>query len=220
MGCDIHLFVERKDSNSIWQQVEGNFYDDRNYDVFSILANVRNGYGFAGVDTGEGFIPICTPKGLPSNISPKILEESNNWGIDGYSHSWLTLQELLAYDWTQTTVKTGVVSAIEFHRWNGYWRDRRDGPFSYSIGVSGKNIKHINNSTMEALVKDTVEKCRGLYGKEFWDKFELLTKGCYAQVEWKAPYWKQAQSFFGQMIPQMLKLGSPEDSRIVFWFDN
>lgn len=48
------------------------FWDDRNYNVFGILADVRNGYGFAGVDTGDGFVPIDSPRGLPDDLSPEI----------------------------------------------------------------------------------------------------------------------------------------------------
>jgi hypothetical protein len=41
----------------------------RNYDWFAILADVRNGRGFAGVSTGEGFNVTAMPKGLPDDIS-------------------------------------------------------------------------------------------------------------------------------------------------------
>lgn len=66
MGCDIHLYVERKNPVSgQWEFVpaEGHapqdewdkknnrwdWYGGRNYDLFAILADVRNGYGFAGI---------------------------------------------------------------------------------------------------------------------------------------------------------------------------
>lgn len=45
----------------------------RNYDWFSILANVRNGSGFAGIKTGNGFDVIAEPRGLPDDISDKGL---------------------------------------------------------------------------------------------------------------------------------------------------
>ena len=44
-------------------------YGDRNYNLFAILANVRNGTAFAGCKTGEGFNPISNPKGVPSDAS-------------------------------------------------------------------------------------------------------------------------------------------------------
>lgn len=44
----------------------------RNYNLFSILANVRNGVGFAGCKTGEGFEPIAMPRGFPADASPAV----------------------------------------------------------------------------------------------------------------------------------------------------
>lgn len=140
MGTDIHFFVEVFKNNRWklhnWElefcKVDENgepIYDKygelevdfskffnspfcvgRNYDLFSILANVRNGVGFAGVDTGDGFTPISEPRGLPLDVSLKVQKESDNWGDGGHSHSWLTVKELLEYNWQQTTKKRGKVS--------------------------------------------------------------------------------------------------------------
>lgn len=97
-------------------EVLGWLYDNRNYDVFAILADVRNGRGFAGVKTGEGFVPISEPKGLPSNVSEEVKKESDYWEGDGHSHSYLTLQDLLTYDWHgQKTKKAGMVTKISYY---------------------------------------------------------------------------------------------------------
>ena len=45
MGCDIHLHFEKRDENGIWHKIavpEDLLPDDRDYDVFSFLAGVRN----------------------------------------------------------------------------------------------------------------------------------------------------------------------------------
>lgn len=52
---------------------------NRNYDWFAILANVRNGRGFAGLYTGSGFDVIAEPRGYPENIS--------NEGMKFFSYS-------------------------------------------------------------------------------------------------------------------------------------
>lgn len=59
MGCDIHLMVEVKDrKTNQWTEydvADGAIkFIGRNYNLFGILANVRNGFGFAQIDTGEG----------------------------------------------------------------------------------------------------------------------------------------------------------------------
>src|SRR5262249_46209472 len=133
MGCDIHFYVE-KQVNGAWYSADkwapnedagdegepilalaykNRFYSDRNYNLFGILANVRNGSGFAGCDTGDGFVPISEPRGIPDDVSKEVKAEADRWDGDGHSHSWLTVTELMAYDWTQTTKLRGYVSAAE-----------------------------------------------------------------------------------------------------------
>lgn len=78
------------------------WYVERSYYTFSILANVRNGYGFAGVPTGAGFVPISMPKGLPNDMSTELVNQQDDCGTLGdHSHSWLTVKELLDYNWDQ-----------------------------------------------------------------------------------------------------------------------
>lgn len=89
-------------------------YNGRSYHLFSILADVRNGYGFAGVDTGDGFVPICKPKGIPKDASDFYKIEVKEWGVDGHSHSWLSLKEIKEYDWDQVTTIRGFVSPEQY----------------------------------------------------------------------------------------------------------
>lgn len=112
MGCDIHVYTEVKkhvNSQEVWFNADywqhNPYYDPnekdgerpldlvsayhgRNYDLFAILADVRN----------EGLIePMCEPKGLPDNVSVHTKEEADRWDGDGHSHSYFTLHELKEY---------------------------------------------------------------------------------------------------------------------------
>lgn len=82
----------------------------RNYDAFSILADVRNGYGFAGIPTGAGFKPIAEPKGIPDDASDYYRHKAEQRNGDHHSFSYFTVEELKNYDWNQTTIKTGLVA--------------------------------------------------------------------------------------------------------------
>lgn len=103
MGCDIHTIAEVKE-NGVWKRntdiiFKNPYFDETeknkpkkeqwdfvlnefssnppsssNYDWFAILADVRNGIGFAGISTGEGFSVIAEPKGLPDDISEEGLK--------------------------------------------------------------------------------------------------------------------------------------------------
>lgn len=96
MGCDIHAVVEARvcpfDSDYYtWKVLEDIVYINRNYSLFTFLAGVR--------DTGE-IDPISEPKGIPLNkygeddISPMFKAYIKSWGVDGHSHSWLSLKEM------------------------------------------------------------------------------------------------------------------------------
>lgn len=241
MGCDIHLFAERRNgtgwvSADNWTPDEyeegrvsvayGNrFYNGRNYDLFAILANVRNGRGFAGCDTGDGFVPICEPRGLPEDVTPEVAAESESWGADGHSHSHLTLAEILSYDWTQTTKKRGWINGVQLFEWSGYRRERGEGPQSYSGGVWGRDIQHVTAQELEARVEAFAKKADaemgGRFSKPAREKLAQMLGDVYAAVEWTEPYYRAAgNGFWGETVPRLLRLGSPEDVRIVFWFDN
>ena len=65
-------------------------YNDRNYRLFAILANVRNHFNI---------IPIDCPRGLPKDISNVVFEEYKSYGISAHSASYFTFRELLEFDW-------------------------------------------------------------------------------------------------------------------------
>lgn len=108
MGCDIHMFIEAKKfvngekkwincdrfKINIYRGEEGEpdwhhcpIYDGRDYSLFTVLAGVR----------GDLDRAIKEPKGLPSDVTEIVQQHSDYWDIDGHTHSWLTLKELLAY---------------------------------------------------------------------------------------------------------------------------
>jgi hypothetical protein len=93
MGCDIHSFVEIK-TDGVWRWIY-NVVDEpfswRNYGIFGFLADVRN-YSRSPV--------IAQPRGLPDDVSPELRDTSDNY--DFHSHSWLTLAELMTYDYDRT----------------------------------------------------------------------------------------------------------------------
>jgi hypothetical protein len=222
MGCDIHIMVESLEASwrataklvkdDDWLSVEDEIYDGRNYKLFSILANVRNGYGFAGCDTGDTLVPISMPKGVPDDGSSEYKMLVEQWGCDGHSHSYLTLQELLNYDWTQTATLRGWVDMKEYLRFK---LDKK--PESWSGGISGGSIKHLTNQEMENEILKI--------GKLDWSTYHKLPSQLmsnnYTQVEWKIPYYDAAGTFFGTVIPKLLRFNKDYNkTRIVFFFDN
>ena len=114
MGCDIHSIGQvRKDGKNWMTVIARPGGDHRCYDSFAVMADVRNGSGFAGCDTGAGWPVLFQPRGLPDGLQMDEsgervpLSEPYYWSFDekkeepeyelwlgDHSHSWLTLTEL------------------------------------------------------------------------------------------------------------------------------
>lgn len=232
MGTDIHFYVERRESSTspwrtadTWKEetfldesytsVATPFYDDRNYDLFAILANVRNGFGFAGVSTGSGFNIISEPRGWPEDCCPEL----QAMDID-HTPSWLTLAEILAFDWTQVTTKIGWVTLEEWVNW------KVDGePKSWCGGVSGRNIileESIISSTAAAICPQTYQfRWKGNdHMLKLQQALAPVGKEPYTQVSWQKTYASACAQFWTTTIPRLLVLGEPNNVRCVFYFDS
>lgn len=100
MGCDIHICLERKvniDGVDRWVNIDphtwcehesklekNDVYGDRNYELFAAIANVRS----------RAENPHTEPKGMPKDCHKITKDCADEWGVDGHSHSYLTLSEL------------------------------------------------------------------------------------------------------------------------------
>ena len=127
MGCDIHFNTEIK-KNGVWRQntdavfpnpdyeLNGKYDwqkekftntppNGRRYDWFSVLANVRNGTGFAGHKTGSGFSVIANPRDVPADATKEWKEYVEKWGYDLHSVSYLSINDFDNFDWNQITMK-------------------------------------------------------------------------------------------------------------------
>jgi len=84
MGCDIHGWVERSTEEG-WVAVVPLHDDSRNYKRFAALADVRN-HESSGIEGQK-------PKGIPEDVSETTKYHIDEWGNDGHSHSYLSLEE-------------------------------------------------------------------------------------------------------------------------------
>jgi hypothetical protein len=271
MGADIHLHVEirkhgtfsipdRPDCPHPWEQIHRRIEipglhdtrtidlgwgDSRNYDVFAMLADVRNGHGFAGIDTGEGFTPIAPPRGLPEDASSTVLEESESWGVDGHSHSFFTLRELLDLEttgyWDNITVHRGAMDREQFEE------NVTAGNVHSVVKVQGSKSTYESVPGNHALLdRRPVNGYSGsIHGPDPDDLFS---------IEWAETYRDSASWLLSRTIPALVEVASsyntshlfrPGDGsrfyptllakdgtdhdhwvdaaeliRIVFWFDN
>lgn len=236
MGCDIHLYVEKRENEKwvalyganpriksceenakaalesddaknqkYWQKqvdelkaesptvLEGWLYDEKNYNLYAILANVRNDYDI---------MPIKFPRGLPDDVSKEIYDE--NFESGGHNVSYYTFQELMDYDWENHTVE------------NEAWVDERTyksfketgNPFPCCGDVSGKDIEKVLNKKMNKILKS----------KYPWEQ----DKQFYTPIKWAEKHSDIGGYFLDNLNKFILdnRIGNLNDYRIVFWFDS
>lgn len=96
MGCDIHAYVEtRPPGIRVWEYEPDVrvFHRDefRLYRLFGWLGDVRN---------DSAVPPIAARRGLPDDVSDEVREERyEEWGDDAHDPSWVSVTELLAFDY-------------------------------------------------------------------------------------------------------------------------
>jgi hypothetical protein len=93
MSTMIESYVERRNIETFeWEYVKdiNPFQRRGDYEVYSFLANVRN---------YNRCIPIDEPRYLPDNISDEVYKIYYEGRIDNYSESYLSLEELLNFDY-------------------------------------------------------------------------------------------------------------------------
>lgn len=173
-------------------------YDGRNYDAFGIIANVRNG------TWGEATPFIAEPRGLPPFMDAELLAQQEDADEDadedgyrlGEDTSWLTLAELLAFDWTQPLRRHATMSWDVFAKW-----DRATRPTEYCASSSDKTVK-----------QEEAER--------------LLAAGESApnvRANWTETLAEATRDFYGEFLPKLSALAAemgvgPTALRIVFGF--
>lgn len=135
MGTDIHA-VAQANINGVWVDIESKFDEGRHYKLFSHLAGVRNGVGFAGCDTGEAVNPIQEDRGFPDDFT----SDDNSYGdghngqwMGDHSYGWVSAYEVINHDWGQG-VSRGVISLEAYKKWDG------DEPNGYCGMIGGRDI--------------------------------------------------------------------------------
>ena len=199
MGTDIHLAAEVY-KGGFWHLSDVDLPAYRNYRAFAILADVRNGYTFAGMDSGDPVVPISYPRGFPEDMSPELremleAEDEGGWlGDEGmgdfsvdddepeyiwlgdHSLSWVTLEEMINYDLDQPVTLRGRVSPEAARR----WKENREPP--------------------NAVVAFTANPD-------------------WVSLEWQRPL-RESASLVADLIEVLHPLGKPHEVRIIFGFDS
>lgn len=226
MGCDIHIVIQRQEpcgawSEVIWQRepyehtekkpvrgipVAPSCFANRNYDLFGILADVRNGVGFAGCVTGSGWPSIAPYRGLPDGFSESMVAPNPLYPEEGprslgdHSFTWIALDEIRAFDWDGVeSWSYGVVKAEDYERLSAISAS----PDSWCGGISGLGIKVYEPDDYK------VAKAIGALAPE-----------PYVRMGWPETARAATFDWAGQIIPWLEKLAEGRPVRLVLGFDS
>ena len=179
------------------------FFRDRNYTLFAILANVRN--------DGEIDDPIAPDRGLPEDISKEARAKMSN----EHSETWVGLDELMAYDLAAPAHIKGVIDERQYLETFLKHKD----PTHWSGGISGKDIVVVTPDQWLAMWPE-----EGLFGPTTAPKNPRdPSKRYYIHYEWQVPRISQApqlKQWIDYLTPLIPKGGTAEDVRVVMDFDS
>ncbi len=239
-GSPYELHLHRVEGDPPFKTAEPTI--DRNYLLFAVLANVRNSFGFAGLDAGDPIAFIDDPRGLPEDCSLEWKELVDQWGVDGHSHSYFTVAEIQDWDgWDQITVNRAVTSASEYEEYMLTGKQ----PSSTCLEISGRNVvtvpwwdydEHMRNRdlygrTMGEAFRGITEpttltedrpgtlSSQPLYTKPIWDDDEV---NVHVKFQWMQKLSEQLSGSFFEVLEEIKNLGdgSGEDVRLMMFFDN
>lgn len=105
MGCDIHSQAERRVGGA-WKKFQDyEPFDWRSYGMFAFLAGVRN---------YSAITPISEPRGIPDDADIEMQRD-----VGDHSYSWLSVDELLSFDYDAKMKDRRVRRQIAENVWSG-----------------------------------------------------------------------------------------------------
>lgn len=191
------------------------FFSDRNYRVFAVLGNVRNGVGFAGVYTHDTLPYIQDNRGLPDDLDPKTYAKLSHEHSDG----WVTLAELKDFDYDQTFTEGGVIEEQEFLK----MCHTGETPETWSGWISGPGITILEPDQYAALYRSPIDLLSTGNQEGRLTLYDTSAR-YYINAKWKAKLRSEVADIPDQWIPYLERLvpkgGTDDDVRVVFDFDS
>ncbi len=115
MGCDIHAFIEYRESNSRWWPFGSEFRLSRDYGVFASLAGVR---GRGGDDS-----PVAAGRGVPDDLA-HVSESANRLYVsedEGEGNATLAnAQRWIASGCSKPIIRDGKMNFVTHPDWHSH----------------------------------------------------------------------------------------------------
>lgn len=227
MGADIHSIGQIKKDGKWTTKIARVGGDNRDYDTFAVLADVRNGRGFGGVATGEGWPVFAEPKGLPDDII-YFDDVENEDSDEGEKVAFVSAEEAMQ---GSPRVK------LEEPYYYSFDKDKKDPTYYLWLGEHSfshftlKELKELREFVLKErptyeesgmITKKAAEELKQGKLPEMW--CGSTSDKNYVEATWKRPTL-ECLWLLQKQISELEQLAketetSEEDTRIVFGFDN
>jgi hypothetical protein len=232
MGTDIHIWVEAQTDNGwmdistraikqkrvdlstiltlptedqqakIFEYFAGN-PENRNYMVFAYLADVRNGYGFAGCEIFNPIEPCFEGRGYPNNTSIDT-------DLCNHSPTHFTVDEILKHKGWEQPIKE--IGCVEYGHWKEFIDSQKtdnplSAPMTYCGSVSGGDTSITHANRFESIDPQS-EDIKNIYIKGSWTVQNPLKDTNFFK-------WLQ-----GEEMASLIEQYGEENLRIIVNFDS
>lgn len=227
MGTDIHITVEVKNEQGIWEDKtlfkdpyneEGETYltnyltenhpcdPGRNYWLFGFLAE--------GIRGNPNLPTMGEPRGVPDDASEMYRAWVKQWGEDGHSHSWFTIKELMAVDWHQKITFKDTVNATQFAV--AFIKGKPDAWGGIHLLSPKQTLSRegMEQAILMATGETSIHRALRLH-RDTLDALPAET-----EIKWTETPAECLSSFLVKQMPHYWTYGDPENVRICFFFDN
>lgn len=168
--------------------------------LFTLFADQPHPY----LEPHDPTLAISAPRGVPADASRTYRAVVAHWAEDGHSHSWLTLAELLGYDWHRAVSFSAVVGADDFLRVG-----RGEAPRHPARRAGGTGVEWLSLDVMATRLRDHPDAPT----RHAW----------VTQARWAGRVADDpgVRSFRERTLPELRgRVNDPADLRLAFFFDN
>lgn len=213
MGMDWHPYAESRGNDGVWKFLKKFTLDDpdpnfsnfkeRNYTLFGVITRTSRCDG----------PPLFPDRGCPMDACAEISSEI--CGRELHSTTWFMVAELLSTDWNKSIGEEVVVrlDPDSYARW--LKAGRRGCP--EDLTIHGKD-RLISEEEMVLLLMTGAKT--GRKGQPRPRNYSRLKSMPYVEVRSVVSYRDMVPDFIDKTIPALVRLGDPENVRIVVGFDS
>ena len=223
MVTDVHCYIERRhrDPDGMvgpWtyvalSPVEQDELESLCYGRWDLLYLLTGKLGRTYAGSFEHAPWSYAARGVPRDASPEYRAVLDKWQRDAHSETFVTLAELLAYDWGSLR-KRGVVDPWGYLTWQP--NPDNEPPHQPCMPGEEEQWNLVSREAMDRLVAEDRARLEAtIDGSDDEKPDDLISVRCL--VTWPADFHR---AFLERGLPFLQRFGAPEHVRLLLFCDN